>query len=223
MLLNLTAIVIGYLLGSIPSAYIMAKLRKGIDIREVDIGNVGAGAVLRQIGIWEGAIVLLVDVGKGVATILIARALGVSQLWMLGAGFAAILGHSFPIYIGFRGGQSVATIIGIFLILTPAAMIVTLGIIGIVLFSNYHLFFRRLFFGVACAAPALPLSIWLFESSALLISYSLAVVLFVAFRNREKLKHPKAVTAMPKNDNIVNIDTEDNEMASTDQQTKMEA
>ncbi len=210
MLLNLTVIVIGYLLGSIPSAYIVARQRKGIDIREVDIGNMGAAAIFRQVGIWEGIVVLLVDVGKGVAAILIARAFGVSQLWVLGAGFAAILGHSFPIYIGFRGGQSVATIIGIFLILTPEAIAVTLGLIGIVLFSNYRLFFHRFFFGVACAAPALPLSIWLFESSALLISYSLAIVLFVAFRNREKLKHPKAVGAIPQNINTANHNIEDN-------------
>jgi len=223
MLLNLAAIVVGYLLGSIPSAYIMAKLRKNIDIREVDIGNMGAGAIFRQIGLWEGIVVLIADIAKGAATILVAQAFGISQPWVLGAGFAAILGHSFPIYIGFRGGQSVATIIGIFLILTPEAIAVTLGLIGIVLFSNYRLFFHRLFFGVACAAPALPLCVWLFESSALLISYSLAVVMFVAFRNRERLKHPKAVTAMPKNGNIVNIDTEDNEMASADQQTKTEA
>lgn len=115
MLLELIAILIGYLLGSIPTAYIIAKLRKGIDIREVDVGNVGAASTFRQIGLWEGAVVFLVDAAKGAAAILVAQALGVYQPWFLVAGFAAILGHSFPFSIGFRGGQGVSTIMGIFL------------------------------------------------------------------------------------------------------------
>ena len=206
MLLNLTVIVIGYLLGSIPSAYIMTKLRKGIDIRNVDVGNVGAGAVFRQIGIWEGAVVSIADMAKGAAAIIIAQALGVSEPWVLGAGFASILGHSFPAYIGFRGGQGAATIIGIFLVLTPEAMAITLLLIGAILFTRPRLFFQRFFFGVACASPALPLLIWLFGGSVMLILYSIVVVLFVAFRNRRRLKSPRTLTSLRKNGKIVSID-----------------
>ena len=183
MLLELIAILIGYLLGSIPTAYIVAKLRKGIDIREVDTGNVGAGSTFRQIGLWEGAVVALVDIGKGAATILVAQALGVYQPIVLAAGFAAILGHSFPFSIGFRGGQGVSTIMGIFLVLAPEAMLVILGLMGITLFFTRHIF------SMTCiTAPFLPLLIGLFEGSTTLLFYSLAVIAFVVFRNRQRLK-----------------------------------
>lgn len=82
----------------------------------------------------------LVDIGKGAGAILIAQTLGVSQLWLLAAGFAAILGHWFPFSIGFRGGQGVSTIIGIFLVLVPGVMIVILGLMGIALFFTRHIF-----------------------------------------------------------------------------------
>ena len=107
--LGVASIIIGYLLGSFPSAYIVAKLRKGIDIRDVDVHNMGAGATFRQVGIWEGLVVLFADVAKGAGAVLIAQAFGLSQLWLLGAGTAALLGHAYPIYVGFRGGQGVAS------------------------------------------------------------------------------------------------------------------
>jgi len=183
MLPGLIAILIGYLLGSIPMAYIIAKLRKGIDIREVGVGNMGAGNVIREVGLWEGAVVAIVDIGKGVAAILIAQTMGVSQPWLLAAGFAAIVGHSFPFSIGFKGGQGVDTIIGIFLVLAPGAMVVILGLMGIALFFTRHIF------SMTCiAAPFLPLLIGLFGGSAMLIFYSLAIIAFVVFRNRHRLK-----------------------------------
>ena len=89
IVLGVSAVVIGYLLGSIPPAYIIARLCKGVDIREVDTGNVGTASTLRTIGVWQGFVVGFVDVAKGFAAILIAQALGVALPWMLGAGFAA--------------------------------------------------------------------------------------------------------------------------------------
>lgn len=188
MLLNLTAILAGYLLGSIPSAYIVAKLRKGIDIRDVDIGNVGAGSTFRQVGLWEGAVVWIADMAKGAAAIFVAQALNVPQLWLFGAGFSAILGHCYPIYIAFRGGQGVSTIMGIFFILAPAAMTVTLGLMGILL-----LFTRHIFSMVCIIAPFLPLLIWLFQGSLATILYSLAIIIFVVFKNRHRLKEVRVV------------------------------
>jgi glycerol-3-phosphate acyltransferase PlsY len=188
MLLELIAILIGYLLGSIPTAYIIAKLRKGIDIREVDTGNMGAGSTFRQVGLWEGAVVFLVDAAKGAAAILVAQALGVYQPFVLAAGFAAILGHSFPFSIGFRGGQGVSTIMGIFFVLAPEAMLVILGLMGIALFLTRHVF------SMTCiAAPFLPLLIWLFGGSTTLTFYSLAVIVFVVFRNRRRLREFRLV------------------------------
>ena len=80
---SVLVVVIGYLLGSIPSAYIMARIRKSGDIRYLGVGNMGAANVLRHVGIWEGIVVGLTDIAKGAAAILIARALNVPQLWLL--------------------------------------------------------------------------------------------------------------------------------------------
>ena len=189
MLLGSISIIIGYLLGSIPTAYIIAKLRKGIDIREVGIGNMGAGNVIREVGLWEGAVVFLVDAAKGAAAILVAQTLGVSQPFVLAAGFAAILGHSYPFSIGFRGGQGVSTIMGIFFVLAPEVMVVILGLMGIALLLTRHIF------SMTCiVAPFLPLLIGLSGGSAMLIFYSLAVIAFVLFRNWHRLKEFRLIT-----------------------------
>ncbi len=204
MVLNLASLLIGYLLGSIPVAYIVTKLRKGIDIRDVDTGNVGAASVLRTSGFRGGFGVLLGDMAKGAAAILVALALDVSLYWVMGAGFAALLGHSFPIYIGFRGGQGVATIIGIFLVLAPEAMSITLVLIIVILLFNRRIYADRVFFAVVCATPALPLCIWLINGASILTFYSLAVIIFVLFRNRRRLRHPKTATSVARNGRIVN-------------------
>lgn len=190
MLLGSASIVIGYLLGAFPAAYLIAKYRKGIDIREVGVRNMGAGNVMQEVGMWEGAVVVVADIGKGSATIFIAQMLSVSQPWLLVAGLAAILGHNFPVYIGFRGGKGVATLIGVFLVLSPVVMGITLPIIGIAL-----LFTRHIFTSIAIAAPFFLAALWQVEKSPILLFYALGIVLFVLFRSRHRLKEVKTVTA----------------------------
>ncbi len=189
MLLGLIAVSIGYLLGSIPAAYAMAKLRKGIDIREVGAGNMGAGNVIREIGLIEGLVVGGVDIGKGAATILIAQALGVSQLWVLAAGFAAILGHIFPVYIGFRGGQGVSTAIGIFAVLSPPSTLIVLLPLGALMATTRQIFASTLIIG-----PLLPLVIWLVDGERILIAYALFIVLFLLYRSRRRFREVRQFT-----------------------------
>ncbi len=186
--LGLAAIVVGYLLGSIPSAYIMARLRKGVDIREFDVGNMGAANVLRHVGVWEGIIVALADMAKGAAAIVIAQALSVSQLWLLGAGFSALLGHNFPVFVGFRGGKGSATTVGIFLLLAPKEIAIVLGIMAVPFFIT-----RNFAFTVCVGFVFIPLLIWLFGGSVILISYSLAILIFLGVRSL-----PNARQAWPK-------------------------
>jgi glycerol-3-phosphate acyltransferase PlsY len=194
MWLGIASIIIGFLLGSFPSAYIVTKLRKGVDIREIDYtGNMGAGAVFRQVGRWEGAIVAVADIGKGAAAVLAAQAIGVSLPWVLGASFAAILGHSYPPYIGFRGGQGVATIIGIFLVLAPKAMACTLGVLGLALLLTRHLFTMT-----CIAAPFLTLFIWLFNGIGMVFYFSLGIIAFVLFRSRGRLREFRIKANKPK-------------------------
>jgi glycerol-3-phosphate acyltransferase PlsY len=177
ILIAMALLIISYLLGSIPTAYIVARVRKGIDIRDVDVGNVGAGATFRQIGFVEGLLVLFVDVGKGAAAILIAQALGFDQIWVFAAGFAALLGHCYPVWIGFRGGQGIATLIGVFAVLAPWATLVVLVLIGIALLS-----IRHLFASVFIAGPFMPVMIWIFYGSLELVLYSIFIILFVVFK-----------------------------------------
>ena len=184
MWLGIASIIIGFLLGSFPSAYIVTKLRKGVDIRKIDYaGNMGAGAVFRQVGRWEGAVVAVADIGKGAVAVLIAQAIGVTHPWMLAAGFAALLGHNYPPYIGFRGGLGVATIIGVFLVLAPKAMACTLGVLGLALLLTRHIFTMT-----CIAAPFLPFFIWVFDGIGMVFYFSLVIIAFVLFKSRNRLR-----------------------------------
>jgi len=183
MLLGILSIIIGYLLGSIPTAYIVSRLRKGIDIRTVGSGNMGGANVMREIGTHEGVFVGLFDIAKGVGAILIAQALNVSELWVFGTGFAALVGHSFPVFAGFRGGRGSATCIGIFLVLAPKAMLVTLVLIAIPFFTT-----RKFGAAILIGFALLPLFVWLLEGSLTLVWYVLAVGLFMLVRNLSGIK-----------------------------------
>jgi len=98
-MINAVAIVCGYLLGSIPSAYLAARIKKGIDIRNVGSRTVGALNVYYEVGLAAGILVLLVDIGKGIAAVLLARWLGVDLVFQLLACLAAVLGHIFPVFL----------------------------------------------------------------------------------------------------------------------------
>ena len=178
MPLGILSVVIGYLLGSIPTAYIVSRVRGGIDIRTIGSGNMGGANVMREIGTQEGVLVGLFDIAKGAGAILIAQALNVSELWVFGTGFAALVGHNFPVFAGFRGGRGSATTIGIFLVLAPMATLVTLVVVAIPFFA------RRKFGGAVIIGLALlPLFAWLLEGSLSLVRYALAIDLFMLIRN----------------------------------------
>lgn len=120
MLLALSAIILSYLVGAIPSAYIIVKLVKGVDIRNYGSGNVGFTNALRVVGFLPGIIVLLVDIGKGLLAVLAISKLGNLQpntlsvyMPVLCAG-SAIIGHIWTIFLKFHGGKGVATSLGIF-------------------------------------------------------------------------------------------------------------
>jgi acyl phosphate:glycerol-3-phosphate acyltransferase len=183
ILIVIGILILSYLLGSIPTAYLVARIRRGVDIRYVDVGNVGAGATFRQIGFVEGVIVLIVDIGKGSAAILIAQAVGLDSICVYAAGFAALLGHCYPVWIKFHGGQGIATLIGVFLVLAPWATVVILALIGIAI-----LVIRHLFTAVFIAGPFLPLMIWIFGGSLEVVLYSIVVIAFVVFKTIRRWK-----------------------------------
>ena len=171
------AIIIGYLLGSIPSAYIAGRLIKGVDIRQVGGGNMGALNTIREIGTGAGIAVLIADIAKGSVTVLIAQWLGVPTIFVYIAGFAAIVGHNCPVFLKFRGGKGAATTLGVLLALAPLefALCLPAMLIVILVTSNVSL-------TITAALVLLPVIIWLFGGANSLIFYTLALALFQALR-----------------------------------------
>ena len=111
-MIEFVAVVIGsYLIGSIPSGLIIGKLRR-VDIREYGSGNIGTTNVLRTLGARYGALVLIADVFKGVIAVLLARYIIGSPMSEMAAGFAAVAGHDWSLFLKFKGGRGVATSVG---------------------------------------------------------------------------------------------------------------
>ena len=117
---------LGYLLGSIPSGLIVGRLARGIDVREHGSGKTGFTNVLRTVGLRWGVLVLAADLVKGVLPVLVARLVSDDPYVQTVAGLAAIAGHDWPVYVGFRGGRGVATSYGVALAMNPIAALVLL-------------------------------------------------------------------------------------------------
>ena len=115
------AVVLGYLVGSLPTGLIVIRLLRGIDIRAHGSGNIGATNVFRVAGLPTAAIVLLLDMAKGAVPVLLAEAWAPSPLMAVLAGLAAIAGHNWSLFLRFTGGKGIATSFGVLLALSPAA------------------------------------------------------------------------------------------------------
>ena len=124
---------VAYLLGSIPSAYIASHLILKKDIRELGDGNMGAKNTFHSVGWLAGAVVAAADIAKGALAVGLARAAHGSEELVLAAGACAVLGHDFPLFARFRGGQGMATILGVFGVLFPRETLIAVCMLGLVL------------------------------------------------------------------------------------------
>ena len=151
--------VFAYLVGSIPFGYLIVRAKAGSDIRESGSGGTGATNVSRRAGKWAGVLTLLLDAAKGAAAALTARGLvapeGKVNWFIACAAIAVVVGHIFPVWLGFRGGKGVATAVGVFLVLAPFA--VTLA--GVI-FLIVVLLTRYVSLASMTAAVAVPVLIW---------------------------------------------------------------
>ncbi len=181
------AIICAYLIGSFPSAYIVARLRKGIDIREVGSRNMGAMNVFYKVGFAEGLLVLALDIGKGAAAVALARWLGVPIIAELLAGVAALLGHGFPVFLKFRGGRGGATLIGILVFLMPWGIPVYLAIFGLGLLLTRY---ATLSYGVAFLC--FPFVAWLVYHSLELVAFSAGLLLLLLLRYIPRVKEMRS-------------------------------
>ena len=177
-------ILLAYVIGSIPFALILARRWGAVDLRRVGSGNLGAANVLRASGVRAGIIVAVLDVTKGAASVMLARRLEQgSELAAALAGGAAIVGHIYPVWLGFRGGKGVATACGVFSVLTPAAVAPALAVfVAAVWISRY------ISVGSVAASLALPpMAMMTGSSSEAVVAAALAATLIV-FRHRSNLK-----------------------------------
>jgi acyl phosphate:glycerol-3-phosphate acyltransferase len=160
LLRPLLVIIIAYLLGSIPFGYLIVRRKVGADIRETGSGGTGATNVSRRAGKAAGVFTLVLDALKGAVAVEWARVLAGPSLtaeWIVAAAaIAVIVGHIFPVWLGFRGGKGVATGVGVFLVLAPVALLCA----G-VLFVAILVFTRYVSLGSIVAAATIPLFIWL--------------------------------------------------------------
>jgi glycerol-3-phosphate acyltransferase PlsY len=170
------AIIIGYLLGSIPFAYIIARLKKGVDIREVGGGNVGALNTYREIGPLYGLGVLASDIIKGALSVWVAAWLGLELEWICVAGFAAVVGHNWPIFIKFRGGMGAATVIGVLAALAPVPLLISTGVVLLLIGITRNV---RL---SLCALVLVPVLDWVFDNDFTYIACALGLLLFIGLR-----------------------------------------
>ena len=125
-------LVLSYLIGAIPSGWLLCKGIKGVDIRKVVSGSTGATNVSRVLGIKWAALTFVLDIGKGLCVVLLGRYLTGSSNWVLGFGLAAIVGHCFPVYLMSKGGKGAATTFGVALAMHPF-MAITAFIVWIII------------------------------------------------------------------------------------------
>lgn len=138
MLTNIFALLTAYLLGSIPFGYLIVKMTTGKDVRTSGSGATGATNVLRTSGKTAGLMTFLLDIAKGFLAVLAARLIIGVGVWetnwiIAGAAFAAIVGHVFPVWLGFKAGKGVATGVGVFLAISPLAVVCALTVFAIIL------------------------------------------------------------------------------------------
>ncbi|HVF27485.1 MAG TPA: glycerol-3-phosphate 1-O-acyltransferase PlsY [Pyrinomonadaceae bacterium] len=153
-------VVAAYLLGSIPFGYLIVRLTGGGDVRETGSGGTGATNVTRQAGKWAGILTLVLDAIKGIVAVTLARWLLTDSFsfnwWVAAAAVAVILGHMFPVWLGFRGGKGVATGLGVFLSLSPLAVAVAVVLFVVIVWMT-----RYVSLGSIIATMVMPLCIWL--------------------------------------------------------------
>lgn len=190
MIVLVIGLIIGYLIGSIPTAYIFGKLLKGIDIRQHGSGNVGATNVFRVLGKIPGIIVLVLDIYKGFCVVgIVSEVLGLILVWeRVALSLAVVAGHNYTVFLGFKGGKGVATSLGALIGLsfripsiTPV-LFVTMGIFLIV-----FLFSRIVSLSSLIAAICLPLMMFLTPQPAEIRALGVIFAIFVIYRHKANI------------------------------------
>jgi glycerol-3-phosphate acyltransferase PlsY len=171
-----------YLIGSIPFALLLARRWGAEDLRRIGSGNLGAANVLRASGLTAGVLVAALDIAKGAVSVVLAQRLGGAGPGPAAAGVAAIVGHIYPVWLGFRGGKGVATACGVFTVLTPLAVPPALAIfLASVWVTKY------ISVGSVLASVVLPPVAYATGSPGPVVAAAVAVSALIVFRHRSNL------------------------------------
>jgi glycerol-3-phosphate acyltransferase PlsY len=175
---------LAYLLGSMSFAVLLVRLKTGKDIRTEGSGNAGATNVLRAHGKALALLVAGLDIAKGALAVFLVKLVTADPRYAAAAGFAAILGHVFPIFYGFRGGKGVATAVGAFLVLAPWATLVCAGIFLLIVAAT-----KYVSLGSVIAMVLLPpVAGLLFRAPRPVVMAAAATAVLIVLKHRENLK-----------------------------------
>lgn len=176
------AALLGYTIGSLPFSFLVARLFGVADVRKVGSGNVGATNVMRSAGKIPGILALILDGSKGAVTVLIGRGFGAPPFEVCLAGIFAVIGHLFPVWLGFRGGKGVATGAGLFIPLAPQA----LGA-SVVVFVASLLAFRYVSLASILASATLPVAVYFFGGTTVVALTALLAAALVVARHHANI------------------------------------
>jgi glycerol-3-phosphate acyltransferase PlsY len=197
-------IVVAYLAGSIPTAYLVARWRRGIDIRQYGSGNVGAANVLTVVsGRWSVAVTIF-DIGKGALMVWISQLLGFSVGQQAAVGIATIVGHNWTVFLRFQGGRGVFTSLGVITMLAPRV-----GLFALVFPYLFFAPFRQVSLGVTIALICLPILSWFLSQpmdikEPVPVTLGFLAILFIALFRRVSVPRSPISASVPTGELIIN-------------------
>ncbi|WP_347273366.1 glycerol-3-phosphate 1-O-acyltransferase PlsY [Candidatus Kuenenia sp.] len=190
-MINIISPVISYFIGSIPFGFIVARVAKGIDIRQAGSGNPGATNVWRVMGKKYGILVFILDMMKGFLPVLIFDYVTSGQsrsLFTILCGVGVILGHTFPVFLGFKGGKAAATGCGVFLWLAPLPLFISVAAWLLTTFISRYVSLGSMVGTVVLIISIILLNNEPFGSGLSLTLFSIFISLFLIFRHKSNIK-----------------------------------
>lgn len=185
----IVALLASYLIGSLSFGYLAGKFLRGIDIREFGSGNTGTTNIQRTLGTGPAIIVLLLDVGKGLAAVLVARALTGAPIVQMLAGVLAVLGHNWPLFHRFKGGRGIATSIGALLGLAWQVLLIAVAV-GVTIIAVT----RYVSLGSLIGVILVPILMVAFAMPPAYILFGTVLAVFAVWRHRQNISRLLAGT-----------------------------
>lgn len=176
-------VVLAYLIGSIPNGLFVGRLMGGVDLRQFGSKNIGATNAFRVLGLWPALIVFITDAAKGIIGVYLGEYLIGTPVALLAGGIAAITGHNWSIFLGFKGGRGVATGLGVISVLSPKVTLIVFAVWSVIVF-----FTRYVSLGSIIAAALVPITMWLFGEITEFIVFGVIAAVFVILRHKPNIQ-----------------------------------